>query len=247
MFFFHSHYSAEPNVRNQFTLGWHRRKYSCEFYKKTLIDTVRSHQYDYNSPAAMSTYYNHNIFASLSNDFDMNYFFIVAGLTGQIRYNQHVIFDNVAFGSYRRRCKWNTILMMRTRMELLRRLRETDYKQYEWLLERLDLQYKPKPDEENTILIARKEGLRRLTDAYCSDVRQQRLNEYRVELEAQQLPFLEQKLKNLIFIRNEQIDMKVDVTIAQEQIDETRERYEKLKKENDENKAEPTNKKWKVY
>lgn len=104
-----------------------------------------------------------------------------------------------------------------------------------------------KPDKENTILIARKEGLRRLTDAYCNDVRKQRLNEYRSELEAQQLPFLEQKLKNLIFIRDEQIEMKVDVTISQEQIDETREKYEKLKEISDANKIEPTKKKWKIY
>lgn len=150
-------------------------------------------------------------------------------------------------GRERKAAKWRTTLFMRSRMELIRNLRETDYKQYEWLLERLDLQYKPKPEKENTILIARKEGLRRLTDAYCTDVRQQRLNEYQSELEAQQLPFLEQKLKNLIFIRNEQIDMKTVVTITQEQIDETRAHYEKIKKEYDVNKIEPTKKKWKVY
>lgn len=158
-----------------------------------------------------------------------------------------MILENIASGPYRRKLKWNAVQMIRARMEMIRKLRETDYKQYEWLLERLDLQYKPKPDEENTILVARKEGLRRLTDAYCTDIRQQRLNEYRNELEAQQLPFLEQKLNNLIFIRNEQLDMKVNITITQEQIDETRERYEKLKVECDKNKTEPTNKKWKVY
>lgn len=168
-------------------------------------------------------------------------------MTGEIRYNQHVIFNNVAHGRWRKNAMWNTKRLITSRMELIRRLRECDYKQYEWLLERLDLQYKPEPGQENTILIARKEGLRRLTDAYCNDLREQRLNEYRNELEAQQVPFLEQKLENLIFIRNEQIDMKSMVTITQEQIDETRKHYEKLKKEYDANKAEPTKKKWKVY
>lgn len=171
----------------------------------------------------------------------------VAALTGQIRYNQHIIFDNLVHGRKRRRMVWDTKLMIQSRMELIRQLRESDYKQYEWLLERLDLQYKPRPDEEHTILVARKEGLRRLTDAYCNDLREQRLNEYRNELEAQQLPFLEQKLKNLIFIRDEQIDMKVNVTITDEQINETRQRCEKLKEEHDANKIEPTKKKWKVY
>lgn len=153
----------------------------------------------------------------------------------------------MAHGRWRKMAKTNTKKMITSRMELIRRLRECDYKQYEWLLERLNLQYKPEPDKDNTILIARKEGLRRLTDAYCNDVREQRLDEYRNELEAQQLPFLKQKLKNLIFIRKEQIDMKVNVTIDENQIDEIREHYEKLKKECDANKTEPTKKKWKVY
>lgn len=172
---------------------------------------------------------------------------IVAALTAEIRYNQHNIFNDLAHGKIRKRAKLTIKSMISSRMELIRKLREQDYKQYEWLLERLDLQYKPKPNKEHVILIARKEGLRRLTDAYCNDVREQRLNEYRAELEAQQLPFLEQKLKNLIFIRDEQIEMKVDVTISQEQIDETREKYEQLKKVYDANKTEPTKKKWKIY
>lgn len=57
-FFFYSFllfwFSAEPNVRNQFTLGWHPMEYSKEFYEKTLMDSVRSHVYDYKSPVAMS-------------------------------------------------------------------------------------------------------------------------------------------------------------------------------------------------
>lgn len=173
--------------------------------------------------------------------------FLVAALTADIRYNQHLIYDNVVHGRFRKQARLHAIKMIISRVELIRQLRERDYKQYEWLLERLDLQYKPMPSEENTILVARKEGLRRLTDAYCNDLREQRLNEYRNELEAQQLPFLEQKLNNLIFIRDEQLDMKVPVTITQEQIDDTREHYEKLKEIYDANKTEPTKKKWKVY
>lgn len=55
MGFFYS-CSAEPNVRNQFTLGWHPMEYSKEFYEKSLMDSVRSHLYDYTSPVAMSEY-----------------------------------------------------------------------------------------------------------------------------------------------------------------------------------------------
>lgn len=47
-------FSAEPNVRKQFTLAWNRPKYTREFYEKSLMDSVKSHVYDYDSPAAKS-------------------------------------------------------------------------------------------------------------------------------------------------------------------------------------------------
>lgn len=137
--------------------------------------------------------------------------------------------------------------LIKNRFELLRNLRETDYKQYEWLLERLDLQFKPKPQREYEIMIARKEGLRQMTKAYCDGIREQRLNAYREELQAQQVPFLEQKLKNLEFIRKEQMELKTQVTISNEQIDEVRKQCEQLKQEHKTDKVEPAKKKWKIY
>lgn len=147
----------------------------------------------------------------------------------------------------RRNYRFETYKLIKCRTEMLKNLRETDYKQYEWLLERLDLQYKPQPQKEDEIMIARKEGLRQMTKAYCDGVIEQRLNNYRDELKAQQVPFLEQKLKNLEFIRNEQSELRVPVTITQEQIDDVRKQYEELKKEADAHKVEPTKKKWKIY
>lgn len=140
-----------------------------------------------------------------------------------------------------------TYRMIVDRSRLIKKLRETDYKQYEWLLERLDLQYKPKPQKEDEIMVARKEGLRQLTKAYCENVRNQKLDAYRNELETQQLPFIEQKIKNLEFIRNEQIELKVEITITKQQIEETRKQYEQLKVVHDSKTTEPTKKKWKVY
>lgn len=137
--------------------------------------------------------------------------------------------------------------LAKCRMEMIKNLREVDYKQYEWLLERLDLEFKPKPTKENEIMIARKEGLRQLTTAYCDSVKNEKLNEYRKELDAQKLPFLQQKLKNLEFIRNEQMSLKVPCTITQTQIDEVRKQYDEMKIVHDANKVEPTKKKWKVY
>lgn len=143
--------------------------------------------------------------------------------------------------------RMETYRLILARIGLIKNLRETDYKQYEWLLERLDLRFKPKPLKEDEIMVARKEGLRQLTKAYCNDVRNQKLETYRNELETQQLPFIEQKIKNLEFIRNEQIELKVEITITKQQIEETRKQYEQLKVVNDGKTIEPTKKKWKVY
>lgn len=180
----------------------------------------------------------------------INQFFFtlsVAQLTGCIRFMQHALENDLVRSKKRQFYRMETYRLIQARIQLIMNLRQTDYKQYEWLLERLDLQFKPKPDKENEIMIARKEGLRQMTKTYCENVRNQKLEEYRKELETQQLPFLEQKLKNLEFIRNEQIALKVDITISKEQIEETRKLYEQLKVKHDANKVEPTKKKWKVY
>lgn len=175
------------------------------------------------------------------------YFSSVAQLTGSIRFMQNAMETGLVHNWKRNKYRMETYRSILTRVILIKNLRKTDYKQYEWLLERLDLQFKPKPRKQDEIMVARKEGLRQLTKAYCEDVRNQKLDAYRDELEKQQLPFIEQKIKNLEFIRNEQIQLKVEITITKEQIEETRKQYEKLKVEHDSKMIEPTKKKWKVY
>lgn len=160
---------------------------------------------------------------------------------------QHAMETGMVHNRKRQFYRMETYRLIRARIELIKNLRQTDYKQYEWLLERLDLQYKPRPAKEDQIMIARKEGLRQMTKIYCEDVRNQKLDAYRKELESKQLPFLEQKLKNLAFIRNEQIALKTDVTISQQQIDDVQKQYDQLKIVYDANKVEPTKKKWRVY
>lgn len=160
---------------------------------------------------------------------------------------QHAIAENEVHGYNRAKYKYDIRNAMFHRMNLLTELRRIDYRQYEWLLENLDLQYKPKPSEENEILIARKEGLRQLTAAYCADVKAKKLNDYRNELHAQKIPYLEQKIRNLEFIRDEQKTLKLPVTIAQEQIDEAQTQLNALIVERESKVEEPSKKKWKVF
>lgn len=118
------------------------------------------------------------------------------------------------------------------RKKYLRILRKWDYKRFEWLVEKLNIVYKPYPEEFHWI--TRKDGLRKLAKIQCDDIKQERLDEYRKELQSQQLGFLIKKIENLEFIRNEQVECKVPVTVTQEEIKEAKKQHESLKKVRDE-------------
>lgn len=158
-----------------------------------------------------------------------------------------MVFNNIVHGKKRRWAKYQIVQFSYDRRNRLKHLRENDYKQFEWLLERLDLFYKPQPIGENEIMIARKEGLRQLTQVHCDAVRQTKLNEYRATLEDEQLPFLAQKLKNLAFIRSEEIELGLQQTVTQEQIDRIQKQHDELKVKVDAKAVAPSKKKWKIY
>lgn len=132
------------------------------------------------------------------------------------------------------------------RKKLLKYLRCWDYKRFEWLLEKLDLEYKPEP--EQYIQATRRISLKRLTNIHCDEVREERLLAYRKKLESQQMAFLEEKLKNFEFIRNEQIECQVEVTVSKSQIDAVKSQCEELKKKREEALENvETTEKWKMY
>lgn len=136
--------------------------------------------------------------------------------------------------------------MIEHRKRLLKYLRKYDYKRFEWLLEKLDLLYKPEPLKRFNVF--RKESLIRLTDIHCDKVRDERLNKYRKELEAQQVNFLAEKLKNLEFIRNEQLELGIDLTVSEEDIATVRKQHDDLKKQREEEmKSVDKSTKWKMY
>lgn len=113
------------------------------------------------------------------------------------------------------------------RKRFLRLLRKWDYKRFEWLIEKLDILYKPYPDHFHWI--TRKNSLKKLCKTYCTGVRRERLDAYRKELEAKQVTFLEDKIKNLEFIRNEQLECKVPVTVSKESLNAVKNQLQELK------------------
>lgn len=53
---------------------------------------------------------------------------------------------------------------------------------------------------------------------HCENIRQNKLTDYRNLLESQQGPFLRQKLEALKFIRSEQIELQLPITVTEQDI-----------------------------
>lgn len=102
------------------------------------------------------------------------------------------------------------------RKKLLKYLRTYDYKKFEWLLEKLSIEYKAHPESHHKL--SRKESLRKLTEMHCEDIRNQKLTDYRNLLESQQGPFLREKLEALKFIKKEQEELQLAVTVTEQDI-----------------------------
>lgn len=138
--------------------------------------------------------------------------FAVAKMTAQIRTMQQYM-DEFPRNSV---VKVQLKELIDKRKKFLRFLRKWDYKRFEWLLEKLNIIFKPYP--EHFHWITRKESLKKLCKIHCDGVRQERLDAYRKQLESKQVSFLEDKINNLEFIRNEQVECRVPVTVTVEQI-----------------------------
>lgn len=64
---------------------------------------------------------------------------------------------------------------------------------------------------------------------HCDDIRQKKLADYKNLLESQQGPFLSQKIEALKFIRSEQIELKLPVTVTEQDIKKVQEKYDDWK------------------
>lgn len=149
-------------------------------------------------------------------------------MTGKIRAGQDALEKN----PQNKRMKALLKELIDRRKKFLKHLRRYDYRRFEWVLEKLDLKYVPAPMSFHPI--ARKEAMRSIMRRYCRNIKQTRLDALKEELASQQLQFLAEKIKNLDFIRNEQIACKIPVTVSKEKIDEVKKQYAELKVKRDE-------------
>jgi small subunit ribosomal protein S15 len=147
----------------------------------------------------------------------------VAKMTAQIRYGQVQLEKSDRNKKYKQMIKE----LADKRKKFLKHLRRYDYKRFEYVLEQLDLKYIPDPTK--FAFVTRKEAMRKITTEHCDKIKQERLDKYRQYLQSKQLDFLNEKINNLEFIRNEQIECKIPVTITQEEINEVKKQYKELK------------------
>lgn len=68
----------------------------------------------------------------------------------------------------------------------------------------------------------RKDSLRKLTQKLCDKIKQEKLDAYKAELQNQQKLFYTQKLEDFIFIRNEELELGIESTITEDDIENVR-------------------------
>ncbi|XP_066254416.1 small ribosomal subunit protein uS15m [Euwallacea similis] len=192
--------TANDYVKRLFTLEFNSNKQSQKVYLHESINKVKRHEYD-----------NTSIEVKL------------ARWTGQIRAWQQLM-ERFPRNKY---VKVNLKELIDKRKKHLKYLRRWDYKKFEWILEELNLVYKPPPNEFKWI--TRKESLRKLTDKYCENIKKERLNSLRLQYENEQPAFLEEKIRSLEFIRDEQRECGVEVNVSQEEIDVVKKQLEELR------------------
>ncbi|XP_046665030.1 28S ribosomal protein S15, mitochondrial [Homalodisca vitripennis] len=192
--------SAEENVQRIHTLEFFHRNVLKEEFLTQYIDRVKAHQLDDSSPEVK-----------------------LAKLTVTIRNLQ---IHMAKFPTD----KVNKVRLKESidkRNKHLTRLRLKDYKKFEWLLEKLDLQYKVIGFGCNE-RVERKKSLRRLTALFIEKLKAERLAEYKAFLDSQKESFLKEKLEKFIWMKKSEEEFGVTPTITESDIETVRKQLQDL-------------------
>jgi len=193
---------SEQVVQEILSLNFCRKRQITEKVKQTVVKSVQSHNHDNQSLEVK-----------------------IALLTVKIRNYQQTLIE--LFPYKNQPLKHDLTYKIALRRNLLELLREKDYRKYEWLLEKLNLFYKPVPHYDVNE-IGRKASIERLTDIWCDELRQHRLDKHKRKLQEQQPAFLRDKAEKLKFIMAEERELGLEQTVVQADIDECLERAVKI-------------------
>lgn len=188
---------ASDVVKKLLTLEYHPRKELVNAKKEKTVQLVKRHILDYSSPEVT-----------------------IAVMTHKIHYLQECFAQNPTSKLLKVVLKE----LIDKRKKLLKRLRVWDYKRYEWVLGRLNLVFKAGVKIPGKA--CRKDALRKLTQKHCDKIVEEKLNAYKEELKKQQKVFYEDKLEKLIFIQKEELQLGLEPTVTEEEIEATRKKVE---------------------
>ncbi|KAG5310676.1 RT15 protein, partial [Acromyrmex insinuator] len=192
--------NASDIVKKMFTLQFLPRKETINIKRDKILELVQRHKLDQNSPEAISK-------LTLSC-----FYFLVAIMTNDIHQLQEYLTEHPK----NPKMKVKLLETIAKRRKMLKYLRQWDYRRFEWILEKLNLVYKPLPELPHHI--TRKDSLRRLTEKYCNELVQEKLDIYKKELKKLQKDFYIEKAEKLAFIREEEIACGLQPSVSEEDI-----------------------------
>ncbi|XP_076243639.1 28S ribosomal protein S15, mitochondrial [Calliopsis andreniformis] len=190
---------ANEIVKKMFSLKFQPLKSIKRAKREQIINLVRRHTYDYGSVEAQ-----------------------IAIMTSQIQYYQKYMQEHPTNSTVKVCLKE----LIDKRKKFLKLLRNWDYRRFEWILERLNLIYKPVPRKLG--MVTRKDSLRLLTQQYCDKVIQDKLDAYKMELMAQQKEFYRNKAKQLQFIFKEEKALGLEPSVTEEEIEAAQRKAKEL-------------------
>jgi len=203
--------TASEHVQKVLSLDFARRREIIDNLSQDVLKTVQRHPHD---------------FSSLEVRITMD--------TIRIRNYQKILIDLYPYKN--QPVKHILTHKITSRRKKLARLREQDYKKYEWLLEKLNILYKPMPhDAPDGVVVpkenvARKASIEKLTDLWCSELKRHRFRAYERKLQAEQPDFLVKKAEKLKFIMEEEKELGLKATVTQAEIDDCLARADEIRK-----------------
>ncbi|KAF2358234.1 Ribosomal protein S15 [Trinorchestia longiramus] len=181
--------SAPPDVQKLLSLEYASLHKFLKVAKLDMLRQTQRHQYDTGSLAAKITQ-----------------------LTVSIRYHQNEIAYLMAAKDPEMRHRMH--MRVDRRKKYLRRLRHTDYKQFEWLLEKLNLLYKPRVMQGGPVY--RYDSLRKLVNMRCNNLRKAKLAAYKAKLDSQKEEYQQEKKATLQWIKETEEKLGIPVTVDPE-------------------------------
>jgi len=125
-------------------------------------------------------------------------------------------------GIRRKNCKE----LIDKRKKWLRKLRKSDYKCFEWILEVLGIIFKP---DAKSVRIQRNASIDLMVNMLCNEIREKKMKAYKDLLESEKIPFLEMKLDTLHQIKADEDSINIQCSV-QEDIESTKIMLENLKR-----------------